>query len=264
MPNVIVLGLTQNPSTGRIVAATHGRGAFSLSQSEFAVTAPRLTSVVNMASLSEGPLSSGMAARLLGSNLADVTYQPANPFPLPLSLAGATLTVNDVPAPLYAVSPTQVDFQVPYDISGSVAQVTLNTSSGSATVRLNLAGASPGIFHSGEEANIFHADYLRVSDLAPAQSGEQLVLYASGLGEVSPIVRSGFPATSNPPAETVIRPIVRVGGAEAQVVFSGLTPGWIGIYQINFIVPSGVSGRLPLVVDVGGATSNTVTLSVGP
>jgi len=67
-PNVVVLGLSQNPTTGTLVAATHGRGAFALGGG---VTAPRLTSFANTADpLAPGAIAPGMTASLLGANLA--------------------------------------------------------------------------------------------------------------------------------------------------------------------------------------------------
>ena len=264
LPNVIVLDLSQNPATG-LVAATHGRGAFGLAQSGLAATAPRLDSLVNSASFIQGPVAPGMAASVFGSNLASSTLSVTNYFYLPLSLAGSTITVNGIPAPLSFVSPGRLDFQAPYGITGPVAQVTLNTPGGSASVRLGRADASPGITQTNGIPDIFHAGNVRVSDAAPAHAAEELVLYAQGLGAVSPAVDSGFPAPSDPPARTIIQPVVMVGGIQATVDFSGLVPGAIGTYQVNFVVPPGVSGPVPVVLGVGGgATSNVVMMTVGP
>ena len=76
MPNVVVLGLSQNPDTGLLVAATHGRSTFALVQGGPALTAPLLDSVVNLASFAPGPVAPGMAASLFGSNLASATVLP--------------------------------------------------------------------------------------------------------------------------------------------------------------------------------------------
>ena len=153
---------------------------------------------------------------------------------------------------------------MPYGITGPTVEVTLLNGSGQATVQVNWAAANPGIFQNGGIGNISHANGTQVSDLAPAQSGEQLSLYASGLGAVDQVVASGVPSPSSPPANTLILPAVSVGGIQANVTFSGLTPGWIGIYQVNFVVPPGLAGNVPVVLNMNGVTSNVVTMSVGP
>jgi uncharacterized protein (TIGR03437 family) len=264
IPNVIVLGLSQNPATGLLVAATHGRGAFALVPSGLAGTAPHLDSVVNSASFAPGPLAPGMAASLFGWNLSTAAVFPTFPFPLPVSLIGTTVTVNGIPAPLYSASPSQVNFQVPYGITGPLAVLTVLNASGQATVQVSRVDASPGIFQNGGIGNFSHADGSLVTDLAPAHSGEQVALYASGLGAVDQVVAGGQPSPSNPPARTLSLPAVTVGSIPVNVTFSGLSPGWIGVYQVNFVVPAGLSGKVPVVLNISGAASNVVTMSVGP
>ena len=274
MPNAIVLGLSINPATGLMVAATHGRSAFGLAWGEPARSAPHLGAMFNAAGFERGPLAPGMSVALFGSHLATTTATPVNPYPFPVPLplpftrGGVTASVNGVPAPLFFVSPGQVNLQVPYDIQGPMAEVTLRNEGGEASVRIPLAAASPGIFQSGAEGTIFHSDGRRITESAPAQLGELLVLFAGGLGAVEPPVSNGFPAPSSPLARTTNLPVVTVGGVQAEVFFSGLAPGWIGLYQINFLVlarPSGsVPGVVPVVVDVAGETSNSVTIHMLP
>ena len=211
-----------------------------------------------------------MAVALFGSHLATTTATPVNPFPfpvpfpLPVVLGGVTVSVNGVPAPLFFVSPGQVNLLVPFDIQGPMAEVRLRNEGGEAAVRIPLAAASPGIFQSGAEGSIFHGDGRRISETAPAQPGEILILFAGGLGAVEPAVANGFPAPSSPLATTTNLPVVTVGGVQAEVLFSGLAPGWIGLYQIHFTVPAGPSGSVPVVVEVAGAASNSVTIHMLP
>ena len=262
IPNAIVLGLSQNPATGLLVAATHGRGVFGIPWSAPALVAPFVSALVNSGSLLPGPLAPGMSVSLFGSNLASTTATPSIPFPT-IILAGTSVTINGLAAPLFSASPGQLNLQVPYGITGSTAELTLLGGTGQATVRLQRADANPGIFQNGSDGNITHADGSSVSNLAPANAGEEVVLYATGLGAVDQTVFTGLPSPSAPAAKTLIQPIVRVGGIQATVDFSGLTPGLIGVYQVNFVVPSGLSGRVPVVLDVGGGvTSNTVFMSV--
>ena len=262
LPNVVVLGLTQHPQTGMIVASTHGRGAFALRGT---VNTPWVDSFLNLAGLSATSLSPGMTAALTGSNLANGMESPNVPFPLPFTLGGASITINGVAAPLLSASPGQVNFLVPFNISGPIAEISLNNANGQARVRVARVDASPGIFLNGTDANIFHANGSRVTDAAPARSGEELVMYATGLGVVDPAVFPGFPASSSNPSKTILQPLVRVGGVSASVRFSGLTPGQVASYQINFVVPQGLTGKLPVVIDMGsGVLSNTVFMTTGP
>jgi uncharacterized protein (TIGR03437 family) len=261
LPNVIVLGLTQNPTSGVLVAATHGRGAFALAAS---LKAPRMDALINSASSAHAPLAPGLTVNLLGSNLADGPAVPTNSSPLPVLLAGSIITVNDITVPLLSASPGQVSFLVPFGISGTQAVVTLSNGSGQATVRVPQAVTSPGIFMNGADPNIFHASGVLVSDAAPARAGEELVIYAAGLGPVDQTLANGAPSPSNPPAKTLLQPVVRVGGVAANVLFSGLTPGLIATYQVNFVMPPGFSGKTPMLIDMGsGSLSNTVLLSSG-
>ncbi|MGH9783733.1 MAG: hypothetical protein ACRD88_06065, partial [Terriglobia bacterium] len=264
LPNAVVLGLTQNPATGLLVAATHGRGAFALLLREPASTSPRIDSIVNAAGFENGPLAPGMTVALFGSHLAPVATAADAGSPLPSSLEGTSLTINGTPAPLFSVAPGEVTFLVPYDTAGPLAEVVLRSRTGEAAVQIALAATSPGIFLAGSDGSIYHGDNRRVWDFSPARPGEELVLYASGLGAVTPSVRAGLPAPSSAVARTNLLPRVRMGGQLAEIRFAGLTPSLIGIYQVNFIVPAGLSGRVPLVLESGGVLSNTVTLPVSP
>lgn len=262
MPNAVVLGLSQNPATGLLVAATHGRGAFALVLAEPAASALRIDSVANAAGKENSPVAPGMTVALIGSGLAATSAAANSSTSLPLSLAGTTLTVNGIPAPLFSVAPGEVLFLSPYGITGPLAEVILRSGSGEAALRVSRADASPGIFLSGGDPNIFHADNRRVFEFSPARIGEELVLFASGLGAVDPAVPAGSPSPSSPAARTVLLPTIRVGGRLAEVRFAGLTPGAVGLYQVNFIVPNGVSGRPLVVLESGGVASNPVQLPV--
>ena len=144
------------------------------------------------------------------------------------------------------------------------AEVILRSRSGEAAVRVPQAAASPGIFMTATDGNIFHGDNTRVWIFSPARPGEELVLFASGLGKVNPPVQTDLPAPSSPVARTELLPRVRVAGQLAEVRFAGLTPGFLGLYQVNFVVPAGLLGPVPLVVESAGVSSNIVLLQVSP
>ena len=148
-------------------------------------------------------------------------------------------------------------------------QVTRGTESSEAQP-IAIAAVSPGIFTLNQQGTgagaILHADdFQPVSDSDPAQPGEFLAVFCTGLGPVQPEVPSGDVApTAEPLARTVSLPMVNIAGIVADVAFSGLAPGLVGLYQVNVQVPAGVpSGNaVEVVLTSGGIPSNTVTIAV--
>ena len=213
MPNVVVLNLSQNPVTGILIAATHGRGAFEFSP---AVRSPRLDALLNPATLTPTALAPGMTVNLIGANLAPApatAQQP--PAAWPQLLGGTFITVNGLSAPIFSVSPTQATFLVPFGTTGPFVEISVSNGNGQATVRVPRVEVSPGVFQTAGEGNILHANGTRVSDAAPAKAGEEVFLYATGLGEVDQVVPIGAPAPSSPFARTIFSPSVRVNGIPA-------------------------------------------------
>ena len=161
---------------------------------------PLILSVYNAASyhLSD-TVSPGEAITIFGLELAPAA-QPAGSYPLPPKLGGVSVTVGGITAPLYYVSPGQVNFQVPYGVPlGSAALVVTNGSqSGQRT--LNVVAGAPGIFTSTGDggtnsAYVVHtSDYSRVTQANPAKAGEYLAMFCSGLGITDPPSVEGQPA----------------------------------------------------------------------
>jgi len=98
----------------------------------------------------------------------------------------------------------------------------------------------------------------------PAHKGDFVLLYCTGLGDVVNSPNPGDPAPSDPPSETVVQPSVTIGGVSATVSFSGLAPGFAGLYQVNVQVPAiAPSGSaVPVVLQIGGVTANTATIAI--
>jgi uncharacterized protein (TIGR03437 family) len=106
---------------------------------------------------------------------------------------------------------------------------------------------------------ILHADYSLASVTSPAVAGETLLIYCTGLGPVSPAPADG--AAASGAATTALTPTVTIGGTSATISYSGLAPGYVGLYQINAVVPSGLaSGNVPVVIAAGGASSAVAML----
>lgn len=201
------------------------------------------------------PVAPGEIITLFGSNLA--SSPQSGSVPLPSQLGGVKITVNGRPAPISFVSPTQINFLIPYETSQSYATIQL-TSNGTAanpvTLYTNLS--APGVFTLTSNdgtyapgigpAAVLHADYSLVTAEHPAVEGETLLLYVTGLGAVTPAVSDGLAAPSNPPATVIDDVFIDLFDANfvdsvANVTFAGLAPGFAGLYQVNFVVPPGVA-----------------------
>jgi uncharacterized protein (TIGR03437 family) len=231
---------------------------------------PQVTAagLVNSASGASGASAPGTVMTLFGSALGSF-WESAASAPLPRTLAsGVRVTVDGVDAPLFYASPSQVNFQVPFEVSSSTATVTLTRSDDGArqSVQLPIKLANPGIYTTDGTAAgpaiAVHTATGLVSSASPAARGEWLVLYTNGLGKVAPDVASG--AAPAGLSSTVNAVTVSVGGSDAEVYFAGLAPGFVGLYQVNFRVPpdAPVGDRVPLVLKVAGAQGNTATLAI--
>ncbi len=153
--------------------------------------------------------------------------------------------------------------------SGAVMVQVRRGSETSEAQPIGIAAVSPGIFTLNAQGTgagaILHAeDFQPVSDSAPAQAGEFLMIFCTGLGPVQPEVPSGDVAPSTEPlAETLSTPLVNIAGIPAQVTFSGLASGFVGLYQVNVQVPGGVpSGTQNVEIIIDGVPGNTVTIAV--
>ena len=228
--------------------------------------------VTNGASFASG-LTPGGIATIFGVNLSNGFHGIANAgtLPLPTELVGASVTIGGILAPMFAVANIvggeQLNLQVPYEIAGqtSVPVVVNNGAMSNAAVMVPVAAAQPGIFTTdGVSGVIVHgADSTLVTPAHPALPSEVLVMYATGCGPVAPTPGTGEAAPTVPLSLLATPPTVTVGGVNAHVSFSGLTPDLAGLNQINFTVPVGAaSGNQDVVLTANGAASKTVKLAV--
>jgi len=237
---------------------------------ELTIPGPTIVSngVVSSASF-QPAISPGSLATIAGSNLATSTT-PGAAAPLPTTLAEASVSVNGKAAPLLYASPTQINFQVPWEtaIGNATVIVTVDgTTSAPATVPVT--ASAPGIFFTSSGAaivqNFTSSGYSLNSPSNPAHGGSVIVAYLTGSGPVTPAVPDGAATPSTGLVQTTTQPTVTIGGMPAQVQFSGLSPGFVGLLQLNITVPSGLTtGSYPMVVKIGGQTSNSATVSITP
>ena len=195
----------------------------------------------------------------------------AQGFPLPTELQGTSATFGGIAAPLFAVANVdgqeQINLQVSYELTGRVTATVVVNNNGALSdpVEVNVLPAHPGIFTGdGTTGVILHAaTFEPVTASNPAAPGEAVVVYATGLGPVSLAPLAGAPASASNLSLTAIPPVVTVGGRRAEVLFSGLAPGFVGLYQVNIVVPLAVpSGDLDVVIQTGAQTSNPVKMAV--
>jgi uncharacterized protein (TIGR03437 family) len=235
--------------------------------------------IVNNASYNLGSdgtsVAPGSIAAIFGSNLTDgSSCLPPNCNPtfgsngnLNTTMAGAQVTVGGTAVPIFYATPTQLGIQVPFELAGGPAKVAVSVAGRSSTATTaNVATVAPGIFTytaDGKGAGaITHVDGSAVTTQSPAQPGELVILYATGLGAVMPAVPTGaLPAGTS---SSVSQVMLNIGGIGVIPDFAGLAGCCVGLNQINARVPAGVSrgNAVPVVLNISGKSSNTATIAV--
>ena len=251
-----------------------------VSQAKAAPTVNAL-GVVNNASFAVGsnPIAPGTIAAVFGSNMNDGSSVLFSSFgsdhKLVTTLAGAQVTINGTPVPIFYSTPAQLGIQIPTDLAGPTAsvQVTANGKT-SAAQTINIDPLAPGLFSTNQSGSgqgavlIANTNTLAAPkgsipgrDTRPAKPGEFITIFCTGLGAVSPMLATGVAATTN---TTIATPTVKIDNANASVQFSGMAPGFVGLYQVNVQVPAGTrtASDIPVVLTIGGKPSNTVTIAV--
>jgi uncharacterized protein (TIGR03437 family) len=236
------------------------------------LTSPPLlanNSTINAASFAAIPIAPGSIVSIFGADFAN-TAMSASTVPLPTVLGETSVTFNSIAAPLFFVSNGQINAQAPFELSPNFpASIQVRRGGSLSAVRtVNVAAVSPGIFivdQASSAGAILHAnDFSLVSSTSPARPSEFLVIYCTGLGPLRIPVISGDRAPAVPPlAETIFVPAVSMAGLPANVTYSGLAPGFVGLYQINAQVPAGLPmGNQPVRITILEVASNTATIVV--
>jgi len=185
---------------------------------------------------------------------------------LPTTLGGTSVTIGGIPAPLYYAGPGQIDAQVPYELTPGDSYQVIVGANGAIGMpgSIQIAAATPGVaaFPNGQVV-AQHPNFTLVSETSPAAPGEYLVIYLAGMGLTNNIIADGAPTPDSPLSIPRIAPTLTLNGVSIPIYFSGLTPGYTGLYQMNFQVPLNTpNGDTQLVVSQGGQASNPVILPV--
>jgi minor extracellular serine protease Vpr len=267
--------VTLGPSPGRQSFSVSVIG-MRLSLSGIARAVPTINplGVVNSASFQAAPgIVPGSYFSLFGAALADVT---GNAFAVPLPPAISETSVAfevpgtnplvSLPGAMLYVAPAQVNVQVPWELEGQTS-VQIRSDVGATTGAVYTAPVvefAPGIYMNLDgTAAALDLNQNLITSANPIPRGQSVELFCNGLGRVDHTPPTGQPAPLSPLANTLTMPTVTVGGQDATVQFSGLAPGFPGLYQVNFIVPqSAPTGLEPVVLTIGGVSSPPVSIWV--
>jgi uncharacterized protein (TIGR03437 family) len=218
--------------------------------------------VVNAASFASGAVSPGEIVSIFGTvigptqGVENAGFDP-NTGRMRTELAGVTVLFDGVPAPLFFVRTDQINLQVPYEVAGKAnTTVTVRYGEVSSTgVIVPVAPARPGIFQHNNRALIFNPDGSINSPTNWAPRNQYVTLYGTGSGIGTPAVATGVAAPGDPNLSLARNPQARIGGQPATVSFAGMAPGFVGLTQINLLVPAGAptGDAVPLEIWIDGA-----------
>jgi uncharacterized protein (TIGR03437 family) len=272
-------GVLLDPS-GNVYFSDYGNGAIR----KLTPAAPGNVPTVGAGGVTEGAgyqavVSPGGIASLFGTNLA-ATAAGASSIPLHGLLDNVAVVITQYVEPyfgstflsgLFYLSPGQINFQVPWELAASTpTQIVVISPAGTSSQQTVTAKAvSPGIFSidsSGQgQGTVTNANTgVPAAPGTPIARGQYITIYCSGLGAVSNTPLDGAAAVSASLSSTSSNPTVTIGGQAATVSFSGLAPGFVGLYQVNALVPQSVTpgSAVSLTLSIGGVNSNTVTIAV--
>ena len=222
---------------------------------------------MNAASFLPGAVAPGSIASVFGRGLATAAAGATSAI-LPTSLGGGSLTLGGVPVPLFFISPGQANIYVPRELEGLTSALLTPIRGGveGPASEVELTPFAPGVFTldqsgRGQGAVLIAGTGLTASPAGsvggrPARRGEALEVFATGLG---PVIEG-----ADGLQRVVEQPSARIGEQPARVLFAGLAPGFVGLYQVNVelsdAVPSGPA--VPLRLLQGQAVSNEVTVAI--
>jgi uncharacterized protein (TIGR03437 family) len=212
---------------------------------------------VRNAASGEQTFAPGELISVYGAQFGDFT-QAATALPLPWYLAGFEALIDGVSAPLYFVSPGQVNIQIPYETLSGTSTLIVGNSYDSATFSLRISSAAPGIFASSSGVAVPFPSVAR---------GQTTTLFMTGEGRVRPALNTGETPNPTTPLSNLPKPqlaqSMTIGGQPATIAFIGIPTGLVGVTQVNFTVPTTAPlGLQPVVVTIGGVASPPVNITV--
>lgn len=197
-------------------------------------------------------LSPGALFTIFGANLDSVSQPQSLGLPLPTSVNGTSVTINGQLCPLIYIAPGQINAQAPANLTGTQATVSVIANGQTATFTVPVAAAAPELFSADNQHAIIQG--LDFSLLTSAKQGQTVTMYGTGIGPTNPPISTGQVATGLVTAAGSVS--MTIGGAPASVLFVGLSPGFIGLMQVNVQIPHNLpSGDAAVILTIGGQSS---------
>lgn len=273
MPKVAVFVVRYHAASRSLIAATHGRGVYRL-------TLPAgVTTSVSAASFSRTGLAPEAVASAFGTNLATTT-QAATAQPLPTTLGGTRVMVRDGAGaerytPLFFVSPGQINYQIPPGAMAGLSVVTIAAGDGSVSIGAEqIALVAPGLFAANANGQGAAAAVAVRVKADGSQSFEPVTRFDAAQNRFVTI-----PIDLGPEGETVVFVLfgtglrnrsdqsavnVKLGGVDAPVLYASITPGFIGLDQVNVAAPRSLIGRgeIDVAMTADGKTANMVRINI--
>jgi uncharacterized protein (TIGR03437 family) len=199
---------------------------------------------------------------------AGLTAAQAATLPIPKTLSGVTINVDGVDAAVHYVSATQINFLIPNATTAGLKPVRITFPGGVQNANVTVTSSAPGVFL--KDANtlqgaIINQDLTQNSSVNPARPRQSISIYCAGQGATNPAVADGAAAPRDPLARSVVTPRVQLEGVPVEVQYSGLAPDFVGLWQINVIVPENslVSGRVRVRVVANDIESQAIVYVSG-
>ena len=288
----VVMGTT--PGLQEFTATVNGM-TFAFDGNARLVPAINANGVVDGASFTGGKaVAPGSWISVFGTNMTDTEQgnngtddafdgcpqcNPASGQPFPMGIDGAAFSFDtaslSLPGRFSFASPGQMNIQVPWELQGQTSALvkSMVNYTYSGLYNLPIATYSPGFFviDSANDVAALDTNYKLVSPSAPIARGAAVQLFLNGLGPVNCTActgpngqpADGVAAPANPLATTQTAPTITIGGQPATVLFNGLAPYLVSLYQVNVTVPAGISaGSQEIVCSIGGVTSKTAYITV--
>lgn len=184
----------------------------------------------------------------------------------PRSINDVSVTINGIAAPLYFVSPAQINGQIPFETApGPATAIIAVNGSPYATVNFNVVVAQPDVLvqNGGTQAVAVNQNGSVNTPSTPAHGNDVEVVYLTGIGIPTTAIPTGAPSPSAQPLALANYPYsITVNGQQTTVKFLGYAPGFPALVQANFVIPQGLTGNLQLVVTVNGVSSVPTIITV--
>lgn len=210
-------------------------------------------------------VSPGGLASVFGTELSGATAA-AESLPLPITLANVRVKVAGVDAPLLFVSPRQINFQVPFEtLTATTPVVVVTGTQQSSSQSVAVTTYAPSTFvnpNTGGPIVQRHPDGALITPDNPAKPGDTLIVYITGIGGLDVTPATGAAALAEPLSTSTVTPTVTLANVPVQVLFAGLAPNFVGLGQINIVLPAELPAgdELPLVITYGNRRSQLLQM----